>query len=68
MFRGVLRRLAARLGGDRDEEASDDERFVPSILDASVRHAHGGGDAEVERELAAVDEQARRLEEERRER
>jgi hypothetical protein len=73
MFRGVLRRLAARFGSDGTEDAEDAEdggtgsaRFVPSVLDASVRHAHGGSGAAVEREMSEIDEEARRLEEQRR--
>lgn len=68
MFRDVLNRLTARLRGDETESESstdDDTRFVPSPLDRSVRYAHGGSDAEVARELADVDETARRLERQR---
>jgi hypothetical protein len=66
MLRGALRWVGARLGiagSDADEGA--ESRFRPSILDASVREAHGG-DAEIERELADVEETGRRLEEQRR--
>ncbi|MEF8818722.1 MAG: hypothetical protein V5A31_06855 [Haloferacaceae archaeon] len=61
----MLRSLVARLRswGTGDENGS---RFRPSRLDASVREAHGGGDAEVERELTDVHEQATALEKRRR--
>lgn len=49
-----------------DDEASD--RFVPSPLDVSVRVAHGGSDDEIERELDKIDEQARALERNQRDR
>lgn len=54
---------------DRDTEATeeDDDRFVPSPLDLSVRSSHGGPDAEIERELGKINEQAREIEENRRE-
>ena len=68
----MIRRLLAWLRGSPDGErsdrdAEDDERFVPSRLDASVRDAHGGGDAEAERELARIDATATALEEHRHE-
>lgn len=64
MLRSVLARLAARVGRDGDADGeSGDSRFVPSVLDRSVRYAHGGGGDEAERELAAVEERARRIEE-----
>ncbi|MEF8812973.1 MAG: hypothetical protein V5A55_04045 [Halovenus sp.] len=63
MFRRVLTWFTER---DADEE-SEDTRFVPSELDESVRYAHGGG-SEAERELAAIQEEARKLEEKRRNR
>lgn len=67
MLGGVLDRLAARFGGDdgADDDA-EDTRFVPSVLDESVRYAHGSSDAAVEREMAAIEEEARRLGEQRR--
>ncbi|QFU81102.1 hypothetical protein [Natronorubrum aibiense] len=50
-----------------DENADEgDDRFVPSPLDLSVRFAHGGPDNDVQRELHKIDEQARELEENRR--
>jgi hypothetical protein len=69
MLRAALSRLAARLGrGDADaEDGTDRSRFVPSPLDASVRYAHGAPDDEVDRELARVDDAARRLEDAREE-
>lgn len=69
MFRGALTRLRARLGRDGADETDADEtdgsRFVPSPLDASVRYAHGGSDAEIDREMARIEDAARRLEERR---
>ena len=57
--------------GDGDDDGSTREggegRFVPSPLDLSVRIAHGGTDNERLRALSDVDEQARHLEERRRE-
>ncbi|MFB6168478.1 MAG: hypothetical protein ABEJ43_06485 [Haloferacaceae archaeon] len=62
MLRSVLARLRAWLAGDE----ADGSRVVRSRLDASVREAHGGGEAEVERELSEVRERAETLEEGRR--
>jgi hypothetical protein len=64
---GLLTRLVARLRGDEptDDEAATDSRFVPSVLDASVRQAHGADEAG-EREIARVQEEAQRLEGQRR--
>lgn len=69
MLGGVRRWLTARLGSDDDtaDEESANTRFVPSVLDASVRYAHGGGSTEGEREITTMQEEARRLEEQRRE-
>jgi hypothetical protein len=68
MYR-YLRRLVAMLDGDAStDEPSEDSWFRPSRLDASVRAAHGGGDDAVERELEAIHEQARQLDEGRRDR
>jgi hypothetical protein len=61
MLRSLLGRLRAWLAGD--DEGS---QFRPSRLDASVREAHGGGDAAVERELSEVHERAEALDEGRR--
>ena len=74
MLRRITAWVAARLGrdGERDDGAPPDResggsRFVPSPLDISVRIAHGGSTADVERELADVVRQARELEAGRRE-
>ncbi len=61
MLRSLVARLRAWVADDED-----DSRFRPSRLDASVREAHGGGGAEVERELTDVHEQATALKERRR--
>lgn len=63
MLSRFRRWLDARFGRGADEEEASDSRFVPSPLDVSVRSAHGGGTGDAERELAAVEEEARRLEE-----
>jgi len=64
MFRGLLKWFTARFRDD--EETTDTEReesrFVPSALDRSVRVAHGGGNAEAEREIEQVQEKARQIE------
>ena len=70
MLRGALQRLGVRLGRDEsdDEDESDDSRFVPSVLDASVRYAHGGSNTGLESEMAQIEEKARVLEDEDRKR
>ena len=69
MFRRILawlgRRPGAVLPGERDTEEEEEERdarFVPSPLDRSVRDAHGGND-DLERELAAIADRAKEIEE-----
>lgn len=67
----MLRRLRAWLGGwvgDDEEGEEDDHDFRPSRLDASVRDAHGGQDGAGQRELVAVSQTGRELEEQSRER
>jgi len=64
MVVALLRRLAARLRGSGGSD-DEDSRFVPSTLDASVRYAHGSPDGDGERELARLDAEGRRLEEQR---
>ncbi len=63
MLCGVLHRLAARFRDDEDavDEEEAETRFIPSVLDASVRYAHGG-DNTGERELNKMQEEAQRLE------
>jgi hypothetical protein len=68
MLRAVLTRLRAATrgfsaGDDADGEADDASRFVPSALDASVRYAHGGNGDEIDRELAEIEDEARRIDE-----
>lgn len=66
MLRRVLERFAGRSSTDEDSGADEaGSGFVPSLLDRSVRYAHGGNDAG-ERELASVRERAETLEEQRR--
>jgi hypothetical protein len=73
MIRALLRRLGSRFGidavdasndaDDSDADADDDgARFRPSVLDASVRSAHGESD-DGRREIADVQEEGRKLEE-----
>jgi len=67
MFRRVLQWVSARVGNSRDAETEDgdDSRFVPSVLDASVRYAHGQSNTGLDQEIADIDDEARRLEEHR---
>lgn len=67
MFRDVLSWVATRFGSDEGEDESADTPFVPSVLDASVRYAHGTSNTGVEREMATIRDEARRLEDQRRE-
>lgn len=63
MLRSALEWLSARVGSDGGESDDDeDDRFVPSVLDASVRYAHGGSSTGIEREIADVKQQAQQLE------
>jgi hypothetical protein len=75
MFRRLLAWLGGRFGnqkegGENGDEGSDgdgdDSRFVPSLLDSSVRYAHGGSNAAGEQEIVEVKREARRLEEQQR--
>ncbi|WP_299270529.1 hypothetical protein [Halorientalis sp.] len=76
MVRGALHRLGARLrlvemvdSDDSDDSGdSDTSRFVPSVLDASVRYAHGGSKPGLESEIAQLEEKGRILEKQQRER
>ena len=51
---------------DEENEEADDSRFIPSVLDASVRYAHGMGNSDAQREFAQIEEQAKQLEEQHR--
>jgi hypothetical protein len=66
MVRSRLKSLVRRLRPSEDsedgEEEDDDSRFIPSLLDASVRYAHGGTSG-AEGELAQIEEKANQLEE-----
>lgn len=62
----TLFRWGEKTDGEPDEDA-DEGRFIPSPLDLSVRIAHGGSDDGVVRELSKINEQARELEDSRRE-
>ncbi|WP_336021794.1 hypothetical protein [Halobellus salinisoli] len=64
MFRELIQRVRARFGDDQREES----RFVPSLLDASVRHAHGDSGDAGSREIETVKSEAERLEEARQKR
>ncbi|WP_336002158.1 hypothetical protein [Halorientalis halophila] len=64
----ILQWLGIRAGDqDGDDEESADSRFVPSVLDASVRYAHGGANTGAEREIAHLQAKGEELEELRRE-
>jgi hypothetical protein len=65
MIGGFLARLVRRLRSEDAEAESDDSRFVPSPLDASVRYAHGGSGDDIERELDEIRDEAERLDERR---
>ena len=68
MLRGVLNRLTIHFGGneDADDEKSEDTRFIPSVLDSSVRYSHGGSNTEGNREIAKIEEEAQKLAEQQR--
>ena len=74
MIPGILAWLRARFGsaeGARDDESgatrdeSESGGFAPSVLDASVRYAHGDSGTGLEGELASLEEEAERLDAER---
>jgi hypothetical protein len=68
MLHGVLNRLTNHFGGDEDadDEEDEDTRFIPSVLDSSVRYSHGGSNTEGNREIAKIEEEAQRLTEQQR--
>ena len=68
MFSGVLQRLIARFGDDEDgeDEGSEDTRFIPSVLDSSVRYSHGGSNTAGDREIAEIENEAQKLTEQQR--
>lgn len=68
MLRGMVSRFTARFSDDNDPntEETEDSRFVPSVLDSSVRYSHGGSNPEGDREIAKINEEAQRLAEHRR--
>jgi hypothetical protein len=68
MFSGVLQRLIARFGDDEDaeDEGSEDTRFIPSVLDSSVRYSHGGSNTAGDREIAKIENEAQKLAEQQR--
>lgn len=66
MLRRALEWLAGHFDADADPDTGDEDTgFVPSLLDRSVRYAHGGNDSG-KRELAHIRERAETLEEQRR--
>jgi len=67
MLRRVRRWVAARLASGEDEDTAESEnsRFVPSVLDASVRYAHGQSQTGLDKEIADIEDEARRLEDQR---
>lgn len=66
----MLRSLLLRLPFVRRSESEDDSAngFQPSELDASVLQAHGADVERLDEEIADIKEQAREIEEARRER
>lgn len=73
MIRDALQRLGVRLGltetaGSEDSDESDESRFVPSVLDASVQDAHASSNTGLESVIAQMEEKARLLEDQRRNR
>lgn len=65
-MRSVLNWLAARFESDAEDTEPEDGGFRPSRLDASVRYAHGTSDTDVEGEIANLEAEAERLENNRR--
>ena len=61
----VFRSVFGRSDGNSEDAEEDDDRFVPSPVDLSIRFAHGGSDTEVQRELDEINERARELEDNR---
>ncbi len=55
----LLRRFVDRfVDADASDESDDDDRFVPSRLDVSVRDAHGGSGGVAEREITEIQKEA----------
>jgi hypothetical protein len=46
---------------ENDEEDEGGNRFIPSPMDLSVRIAHGGSDADLQREINKINEQAQKI-------
>lgn len=64
MFGELFTQLRRAIGDDSSREDEGDETgFAGSLLDLSVIVGHGGGNAEGERELESVAEEADRLSE-----
>lgn len=68
MARSLWEVFASLIRRESEDNEEDDDRFVPSPMDLSVRVGHGGADNEVERELNKIENQAQELEENRRNR
>lgn len=64
MVRGILDWFTALLGGDEqaDSDEAEKSRFLPSVLDSSVRYAHGQNNPDGEREIAKINREAQRRE------
>jgi len=56
---------ASRGGSEAPTDESESGGFAPSVLDASVRYAHGDTGPDLEGELASLEEEAERLDAER---
>jgi hypothetical protein len=62
----VFLSLFRKSDGDGSDAGNDDDQFLPSPLDLSVRFSHGGHDTEADRELNEISKQAEKLERTRR--
>lgn len=62
MARSLWDVFVSMLSRHENPETEDDDQFVPSPMDLSVRVAHGGPDDEIERELHRINLVAEELE------
>ena len=54
----LLRRFLSQFTSGDDTDDTEDSQFVPSPLDRSVRYSHGSGEAEANREIAKIQQEA----------
>lgn len=63
MIRGILDWFTVLFSSNEDDsEEAEKSRFLPSVLDASVRYAHGQNNSSGEREIAKINEEAQQRE------